>query len=501
MSISILSIRIFFSISLHSARMMVNPLTIVNIIKSRLENLHYASCAPTREDFEMADHFMDLLLSKSNEAIVEVETIDDLDFVEKNDVVEEVFTGVSTEDSDDDTDIEVNVLPSSGSSYAPSPPKQKSSEVENISFERMKKIVDFAFSKKDGTMVKYTRIAHNFYRDFKNVRDIGKRVRRMADIVNKGGATFGKLQNISQVCLERFRDAKAQHKIVHDSDIMSWAIEANRTLNVATFRASPRWVLKFKQNHGIVSRKITKIVTRSFDQDSALILAEASNFLKTIRTYISRRKVILNSDQSKIEKEMHSGRTLEFLGTKDVFSTVQSKATITHSFTIQPLIYLDGTLAPVLFMCLQEQSGLFPVRGIILRSSNIFLTCTSSGKLNKGALEMWMKEVLRLELEKSRNKSFVLLLDSWSGHKDRNLLSNSIPNIDVTLEIIPPKVTSIIQPLDLYFFRQWKIFFRKFSDKVVTLGIELELYQRNSIIKIQSIIHFQFCAPPLIQYS
>jgi hypothetical protein len=48
--------------------------------------------------------------------------------------------------------------------------------------------------------------------------------------------------------------------------------------------------------------------------------------------------------------------------------------------------------------------------------------------------------------------------------------------------------TSMIQPLDKYGFRLWKNFVR-FSDRVVLDGLDIDLYQRNNIIKLQSLMH------------
>ena len=68
---------------------------------------------------------------------------------------------------------------------------------------------------------------------------------------------------------------------------------------------------------------------------------------------------------------------------------------------------------------------------------------------------------------------------------------NSITPSTKELEIlkIPPKTTSMVQPLDKYGFRLWKNFVRRFSDRVVLDGLDVDLYQRNNIIKLQSLVH------------
>ena len=48
----------------------------------------------------------------------------------------------------------------------------------------------------------------------------------------------------------------------------------------------------------------------------------------------------------------------------------------------------------------------------------------------------------------------VLLLDSWTGHKDETVFKEFFPGqTESKLQIIPSKTTAHIQPLDVYFGR------------------------------------------------
>ena len=66
---------------------------------------------------------------------------------------------------------------------------------------------------------------------------------------------------------------------------------------------------------------------------------------------------IFNTDQTGIEKELHSNRTISFVGEKRNFAAVQSKNATTHSYTLQPTISLDRRLFETIYLCLQEQGG------------------------------------------------------------------------------------------------------------------------------------------------
>ncbi|KYN02134.1 hypothetical protein ALC62_07055, partial [Cyphomyrmex costatus] len=47
---------------------------------------------------------------------------------------------------------------------------------------------------------------------------------------------------------------------------------------------------------------------------------------------------VFNSDQSSFNLEMHTGRTLSFKGQKKIGTLTQSTNSMTHSYTIQPIV-------------------------------------------------------------------------------------------------------------------------------------------------------------------
>lgn len=66
---------------------------------------------------------------------------------------------------------------------------------------------------------------------------------------------------------------------------------------------------------------------------------------------------VINTDQSGIQIELSSTRTLSHKGEKATALSVRSKNAITHSFTVQPCISLSGKPVGPLFLCLREPSG------------------------------------------------------------------------------------------------------------------------------------------------
>lgn len=81
--------------------------------------------------------------------------------------------------------------------------------------------------------------------------------------VQAGGTHKEKLLQITNRTMANFYDAKRKKLILHDVDLRRWALSVARELNCEHFKASRSWVLKFKKAHSIVSRKITKFVSRA----------------------------------------------------------------------------------------------------------------------------------------------------------------------------------------------------------------------------------------------
>ena len=97
----------------------------------------------------------------------------------------------------------------------------------------------------------------------------------------------------------------------------------------------------------------------------------------------------------------------------------------------------------------------------------------------------------------------LVLCDPWSGHKDEQVLLEASGRKDVDLKIIPPKTTKYAQPLDMYFFRQYKICAKRITDfiKLRSSNTQPKLHDRFFIMKVNTVIYNQLpveaCRPML----
>ncbi len=97
-----------------------------------------------------------------------------------------------------------------------------------------------------------------------------------------------------------------------------------------------------------------------------------------------------------------------------------------------------------------------------------------------------------------------MILDFWTGQKDDLLFESMTGTKKCNRLQIPPKATQYIQPLDVYGFRQWKIFDRKITDFIELHNINVDINNRLNIITMHSLIHYQLSSPKfqkMWQYS
>jgi hypothetical protein len=114
------------------------------------------------------------------------------------------------------------------------------------------------------------------------------------------------------------------------------------------------------------------------------------------------RTIIVNSDQCGFNYELHSNRTLNFLGEKDIICSVNSLKAISHSYTIQPILNSNGNFIGKCLLVLQEPNGSFGVnvKRSLFQPENLLIQCSNSGKVNTSILNAYYDEILKKNLSK-----------------------------------------------------------------------------------------------------
>ena len=221
------------------------------------------------------------------------------------------------------------------------------------------------------------------------------------------------------------------------------------------------------------------------------IKKSADQFVSDVRALLPKynEDFVLNTDQSGLELEIHSNRTLSHQGEKITLSAVRSINETTHSYTVQPMISLSGKIVDPIYLCLKEPKGRMSdnIKAHLYKADHVVVTCSASGKLTTSLVEYWCDHVLLPSISLSSRS--VLLSDSWSWQSDAKGIYKKTKGL-YRLEI-PSKTTPKIQSLDVFFNRQYKVIAHRVYDLVILDDINIHLTERNNVIRLHSLIHNQ----------
>ena len=346
---------------------------------------------------------------------------------------------------------------------------------------------------------KYGRVAKNIY--------------KLSRDSMRGGSTAAKKCEVARYTLSKFIVARKEGYAIHDIHIMQWA--AYRAAEIScSLRGSQTWVTRFKKQYGIVSRKVTKVISRANHGTAAVISSAADQFVASVSDIFVQTPLdhIWNTDQMGIVQEITSARTLEIVGADDVIVTARNVSATTHSYTVMPVITASGRLLPIVLVCLKERGGKIPatkkgeVEELVReKCTNIAVTASESGKLTASHITYFSSNCLMPSVQPLFPVE--LFLDPWSGHTNEELYRKSTDMVsgkEIRLKVIPPRTTSMIQPLDVGFNFYVKYVIKKISDKVKLVVANYPLHHRINTIKTLSLIFNQLaasCYHDMIRYA
>ncbi|OXU21056.1 hypothetical protein TSAR_008214 [Trichomalopsis sarcophagae] len=212
---------------------------------------------------------------------------------------------------------------------------------------------------------------------------------------------------------------------------------------------------------------MNKFITKKTIEGADYLQKKADEFVIEVKNLIKEKGIenVYNSDQSRFQLEVHSGRTLSIEGESQVECLVQCVAFKTHSYTIQPTISGDGRLLSPLYIVLKEKTGEFGpvVSQELFRPANIYAMASKSGKLTSDHFKTWLKECTfgrlmdwALSFSRRRNHFKTWLKEVYFPTVGLAVEEVEPTNKEITLKIIPKGTTGKIQPLDVFGFRVWK---------------------------------------------
>lgn len=502
---------------------LINPITVVEILRKKVNSQFSYVTDPGLENEKFAKLLFNLITSKfwNRAELTEEITLDFGDINEAGNVEEEVLSQTSSQSSSEEPGRSSSTDPGQSSSdyNIESSPVKRHKRGPPVQEDTLKNIAHFVlvqgktyaaaarkFSKTESFVKRIckesqTSISQGTSRDTNQSSSQetsqGTSQGTSAGILRTPSFT-GKIKIVKEFMKSSFESARERGDVVHYWNLQNWASEAARKIGF-DFKISSTFLNNFKRDNNIVTRKITKYLTDREVVNEVGIKQAGIEFVNKVNHRIRHEGLnhdcVWNSDQSGFEYEMKYARTLSQKGEKDTWARCQSTNSLTHSYTIQIHTSLAGKLGKKIYICFQEKSGTFGplVRASLERNtpSNVSLDASSSGKMTKDHFKRWFQNVFAHDVPDTPNKS-LLLLDSWSGQTDR-AVSELLPNKNVSFEYLPPKTTKYVQPLDVYFFRQYKPFIRRIENQIkAEENLRVKLSDRRFIIRMHSCVYNQF---------
>ena len=221
--------------------------------------------------------------------------------------------------------------------------------LRSFSEEFMHQVIDFVDYAGPGS--KHGRSWKAIHHRFRTI-PTKRYISRFRKYLEHHGTKRQKTQDLDNLVYKKLADARQKNLVVHDLDIQRWGLKIAKKIKLEDFHASHGWLENFKNRHQLTSLKITNFVSHHQVENREVIEKSKRNFILEFKNVSPHFKPseIFNTDQTGIEKELHSNRTISFVGEKRTFAAVQSKNATTHSYTLQPTISLDGRLFETIYL-------------------------------------------------------------------------------------------------------------------------------------------------------
>ena len=193
-----------------------------------------------------AEQLFEVLKSFKDSHFSELDAYQTLDFHDEYDEISEEENSADEENLDKSDDDE-----NDGDDE-----NQHANMINNqFTLEEMENIIEWVDQHPN---YNFTTIKHRF-RKVKSP----KYITRFREYIKKNGTRLEKLEKIKQFMWDEFYVKRAIEKeAVHDTDLQRFAIQKAREMNWEEFKASETFVLEFKKEHQISSRRYNKLITR-----------------------------------------------------------------------------------------------------------------------------------------------------------------------------------------------------------------------------------------------
>uniref|UniRef100_T1K182 HTH CENPB-type domain-containing protein n=1 Tax=Tetranychus urticae TaxID=32264 RepID=T1K182_TETUR len=257
----------------------INPINICNLIREDLirEFPNQTSTPVTLEEKRFSSYLCEQIKAKIAHSLV----------------IEDEISLVFADEADSDDEVEIlyedpgagpSIIKTSQSSESTSSQTSSStSSQEEVVAAKRKKAIELRLSEaKRREIYEYKQSGKSYNECMKKFKKPLHELRAICSSFESGGSNEFKLMKIHEFTKDKFTEARLAGKIIHYWHIQQWARERATQLGITNFKASKTFLLNFKRNNGICSRKITRFATARTITGETEILEKAREFVEEV---------------------------------------------------------------------------------------------------------------------------------------------------------------------------------------------------------------------------
>lgn len=245
-------------------------------------------------------------------------------------------------------------------------------------------------------------------------------------------------------------------------------------LQLTAFTGSKMWCHRFKGRFQLASRRHT--TTHTMPNDFREVAIDfITSVQKMCEDYQITRDGIVNFDQVPRYFEMDTSTTIAKKGTREVL--LRKSSTSHKRFTFTPFITASGKILirHALFSNLTKEPK---------HHEQTKVSVNKTGMWNSDILKKYIDETIRqLRGLFTANKSVLIIFDSYGVHlKFVREFEGQYREQNVHFALIPPRLTGLLQPLDVALNRSFQQFFNDRTSE----------YQAESLSKVEKLFLISF---------
>ena len=246
---------------------MINIINVINALKLKVkESFNLIETQPSMLEQDIANKLSDIFVDLVFNCEIKQDNCLALKSMEQSDLNDDIIEQSSQRASQSNTASQ-NSISTSTSAFTCT--DYLTIAEEEFSLDYIQKVVKYCEEHPNYSFntiqQRFRRLSHRNY------------ISRFKSYINSLGTRNSKLQEIKEFVFSKFLEARNMRLPIHDIDLQRWAIQKANQLNYDDFSASQFWLHHFKFDYNIVSRKVTKLITK---------ITEDIDIVQTSNTFI-----------------------------------------------------------------------------------------------------------------------------------------------------------------------------------------------------------------------